>query len=165
MILGLEVYYCERVRLASVFTWISRPIVICANLRANPNYHAVEVNRLWSGVYERSRTWSHAFLLLLASWQVCRICLPASLARDFYYNTVPNIPKRWQSTLILLLPNQLAYLGRDGNTPDPTVRLTLTTRNRKYLDNFLTRTGPFTDEDAFEPGQPAIEGLDRQKVL
>jgi ubiquitin-activating enzyme E1 C len=36
---------------------------------------------------------------------------------------------------------------------------------RKYLDNFLTRTGPFTDPDAFEPGDAAIAGLERMKIL
>jgi ubiquitin-activating enzyme E1 C len=39
------------------------------------------------------------------------------------------------------------------------------TSYRKYLDNFLTRIGPFTDPDAFEPGDAAIAGLERMKIL
>jgi hypothetical protein len=44
-------------------------------------------------------------------------------------------------------------------------RLQRLTSYRKYLDNFLTRTGPFTDPDAFEPGDAAIAGLERMKIL
>jgi hypothetical protein len=44
-------------------------------------------------------------------------------------------------------------------------RLPRLTTCRKYLDNFLTRTGPFTDPDAFEPGDAAIAGLERMKIL
>ena len=36
---------------------------------------------------------------------------------------------------------------------------------RKYLDNILTRTGPFTDEDSFMVGEQAIEYLSNLKVL
>jgi hypothetical protein len=36
---------------------------------------------------------------------------------------------------------------------------------RKYLDNILTRAGPFTDPDAFVPGETVVETLDRAKIL
>ncbi|KAA8616693.1 NEDD8-activating enzyme E1 catalytic subunit [Pyrenophora tritici-repentis] len=35
----------------------------------------------------------------------------------------------------------------------------------KYLDNILTRKGPFTDEDSFMVGEQAIEYLSNLKVL
>lgn len=37
--------------------------------------------------------------------------------------------------------------------------------HRKHLDKFLTRSGPFTDSDMFEPGEAAIAGLERLKIL
>lgn len=36
---------------------------------------------------------------------------------------------------------------------------------RKYLDNLLTRVGPFTDDESFMVGDKAIEYLSGVKVL
>lgn len=50
---------------------------------------------------------------------------------------------------------------RKPNTPSSA----LTSRDRKYLDRFLTRKGPFTDEDSFMAGEQVIEYLSNLKVL
>jgi hypothetical protein len=54
---------------------------------------------------------------------------------------------------------------RDGTYVTPLRVQHLIARRRKYLDKFLTRTGPFTDPDMFEPGEAAIAGLERLKIL
>ena len=57
-------------------------------------------------------------------------------------------------------------LGRDGTAAPVELRsLRPLTWCRKYLDNILTRAGPFTDPDAFAPGEMVMETLDRAKIL
>jgi hypothetical protein len=67
--------------------------------------------------------------------------------------------------LELSLRTQRSCHERDGTYVTPVRVQHLIARRRKYLDKFLTRTGPFTDPDMFEPGEAAIAGLERLKIL
>lgn len=50
------------------------------------------------------------------------------------------------------------------SVPVMSQRCSLLIACRKYLDNILTRAGPFSDED-WVPGQETINGLESSKVL
>ena len=56
-------------------------------------------------------------------------------------------------------------LVHDGNRTCPVRNLLFELMlNRVYLDNFLTKPGPFTDE-SFVPGQDTIEAVANAKIL